>query len=89
MSASVRGDRRWRKSSFSDASGEGDCVEVALRRDLRWQKSSFSGASGQGDCVEVAFEAAVRDSKDPDGPILAVDPGTWRRFVAFTSRVSR
>ncbi|WP_433230202.1 DUF397 domain-containing protein [Actinomadura formosensis] len=56
----------WRKSSRSDASG-GDCVEVAS-----WRKSSRSDSSG-GNCVEVGrgvSVVAVRDSKDPDGPML-------------------
>ncbi|RSN68113.1 DUF397 domain-containing protein [Actinomadura sp. WAC 06369] len=40
-----------------------------------WRKSSYTGPNG-GDCVELASFAetvAVRDSKDPDGPMLAVD----------------
>ncbi len=39
---------RWRKSSYSD--GTGNCVEVAFSD---WRKSSYS--SGTGNCVEVAF----------------------------------
>jgi hypothetical protein len=42
----------------------------------RWRKSSRS--TGGSECVEVAFtgNGAVRDSKNPTGPILAVDlPG--------------
>ncbi|MEV7971082.1 DUF397 domain-containing protein [Sphaerisporangium sp. NPDC088356] len=42
---------------------------------LKWYKSSYSGGNG-GSCVEVAGLAgdriAVRDSKNPSGPILAV-----------------
>jgi hypothetical protein len=53
----------WRKSSFSGSNG-GDCVEVA------WSKSSFSG-SNAGNCVEVASGlGALRDSKNPSGPVL-------------------
>ena len=53
----------WRKSSFSGSNG-GSCVEVA------WRKSSFSGGNG-GNCVEVAFTiGALRDSKNPSGPVL-------------------
>ena len=41
-----------------------------------WFKSSFSNGQG-GACVEAAFNLpgsgmAVRDSKHPDGPVLAV-----------------
>ena len=47
-----------------------------------WRKSSHSGANG---CVEVARggdRIAVRDSKDPSGPILLFTPQEWRAFVA-------
>lgn len=38
----------------------------------RWRKSSRS--SGQnGACVELANLGAVRDSKNPTGPVLRVD----------------
>ena len=50
-----------------------------------WRKSSYS--NGEASCVEVAAAArtvAVRDSKDPHGPRLAVPAGSW---AAFTQRV--
>jgi hypothetical protein len=50
----------------------------------RWRKSSYSG-NGGGDCVEVASNlpgiVAVRDSKDPAGPRLAVTAEVWSEFV--------
>lgn len=50
-----------------------------------WRKSSFSGGSG-GNCVEVATNLpgviAVRDSKDPDGPVLTLTSAQWRSFAA-------
>jgi uncharacterized protein DUF397 len=50
----------------------------------RWLKSSYSG-NGGGDCVEVARNlpgvVAVRDSKNPDGPVLIVSRGEWASFV--------
>lgn len=52
-----------------------------------WRKCSRSGANST-DCVEVAFaevEAAIRDSKNPAGPILILTPGSWR---AFTQQVA-
>ncbi|MFC6884742.1 MULTISPECIES: DUF397 domain-containing protein [Actinomadura] len=49
----------------------------------KWRRSSRSGTSG-GDCVEVAALArniGVRDSKDPEGPRLALSPDAWRTLV--------
>ncbi len=51
---------------------------------LRWWKSTRSGGSG-GNCVEVAATSPawhVRDSKDPDGGLLAVTPEAWSAFIA-------
>ena len=48
-----------------------------------WSASSFCGQSG--DCVEVRVrggEIAVRDGKDPDGPVLTFTPAEWRAFLA-------
>ncbi|WP_203655598.1 DUF397 domain-containing protein [Actinocatenispora rupis] len=48
-----------------------------------WRKSSRSNASGN--CIEVmdlGERVAVRDSKDPAGPMLVVSSRAWRRFVA-------
>ena len=51
----------------------------------KWRKSSRSGDNG-GACVEVARNlprtVAVRDSKDPHGPVLTVAPAGWRDFIA-------
>lgn len=73
----------WFKSSYS-SSGDGDCVEVALS----WHKSSYCSGS-QGDCVEVAAcpgTVHVRDSKDVDGPQLALPSAAWSSFVAYATR---
>ena len=49
-----------------------------------WWKSSFSGYPHQN-CVEVALLAlesvAVRDSKDPSGPVLVFTRAEWIAFV--------
>jgi hypothetical protein len=59
-------------------------VNIDLDR-AEWRKSSFSGGSG-GNCVEVATNlpgmVAVRDSKDPAGPVLTLTPAQWRSFTA-------
>jgi hypothetical protein len=49
---------------------------------LVYRKSSYSGQ--QNNCVEVApvrEGTAVRDSKDPGGPILRFSADSWRAFV--------
>ncbi|WP_236246750.1 DUF397 domain-containing protein [Streptomyces sp. CC210A] len=51
---------------------------------MYWIKSSHSGTNG-GDCVEIASGVPglvpVRDSKDPDGPVLAFERASWVSFV--------
>ena len=50
-----------------------------------WHKSTRSNGSG-GACVEVARNfpgiVAVRDSKNPRGPVLTVESAGWREFIA-------
>jgi hypothetical protein len=53
------------------------------RSNLAWRKSSFSES---GNCVEVAIEEEsgivyVRDSKTPNGAILAVSSSAWQEFA--------
>jgi uncharacterized protein DUF397 len=57
-----------------------------MKHDLsnaRWRKSSFSGANNN--CVEIAGNlpgiVAIRDSKNPDGPALAVTRARWAAFM--------
>jgi hypothetical protein len=48
-----------------------------------FRKSTKSGSNG-GNCVEVAMNipgvVAVRDSKDPDGGTLVLNPSEWDAF---------
>lgn len=50
---------------------------------VTWIKSTRS--NGSGNCVETAAlpdgTRAVRDSKNPDGPVLTFAPPGWRAFV--------
>lgn len=79
----INGHVTWRKASHSTSNG-GNCVEVGV-----WRKASYSTSNG-GECVEVGSApgavVAIRDSKDPDGPRLAISPAGWR---AFTRRVKK
>lgn len=46
-------------------------MTVPHNTDNQWRKSTRS--QDQGACVEVHPGGAVRDSKNPHGPVLAVD----------------
>ncbi|MYU10476.1 DUF397 domain-containing protein [Streptomyces sp. SID8361] len=50
-----------------------------------WRKSSYSNNDG-GMCVEVADNlpgiVPVRDSKNPDGPVLIFQNDAWSTFIA-------
>jgi len=52
--------------------------------EMMWHKSSYS--NHDANCVEVADLAdggrAVRDSKDPSGPVLTFTASEWSAFVA-------
>ncbi|MGR3937050.1 DUF397 domain-containing protein [Streptomyces sp. BRA346] len=56
----------------------------------RWRKSSYSG--GANDCVEIAdltdtayAAVAIRDSKEPHGPLLFVTPKSFGVFIRHVS----
>jgi hypothetical protein len=74
----------WFKSSYSGSDGDA-CLEVAVS----WHKSSYSGSSGDN-CVEVAAcpgAVHVRDSKDKEGPQLALSPVGWSDFISFAGQL--
>ncbi|WP_405545508.1 DUF397 domain-containing protein [Streptomyces phaeochromogenes] len=79
---------QWRKSSYSGDTG-GSCVECAPLGPLTWRKSTYSGDQG-GECVEVAdiptpTTIAIRDSKNPAGPTLTLDPATFTTFLNWAA----
>ena len=54
-------------------------------RTITWITSSRSGA-GNSNCVQVGIcdeHVILRDSKDPDGPVLTFDREVWRGFIAW------
>jgi Domain of unknown function (DUF397) len=56
-------------------------------RNMIWRKSRLS--TNHGSCVEVASttgKVALRDSKDPEGPILLYTPEEWHAFLDGAKR---
>ena len=56
-----------------------------------WFKSSYSGGSGT-ECVECARMSEgtlVRDSKDPNGPMVTVGSVAWESFIRQLNRQAR
>jgi len=56
--------------------------------ELEWFKSSYSDSSNGHDCLEVAAcpdTIHIRDSKNPDGPQLHLQPAAWADFVAYAA----
>ena len=52
-------------------------------RHLTWHKSRYSSDQG-GNCIEVAKlekHRAIRDSKEPAGPVLTITPAQWSAFT--------
>ncbi|WP_030388587.1 DUF397 domain-containing protein [Streptomyces sp. NRRL S-241] len=65
---------QWRKSSYSGTNG-GECVECAPLGSAAWRTASYSGTTG-GD-----GKVAVRDSKNPGGPVFTVTADAFGAFV--------
>ncbi|MFT7840110.1 DUF397 domain-containing protein [Saccharothrix sp. BKS2] len=56
----------------------------------RWRKSSRSNTGNDAQCVELAsvgIGAAVRDSKNADGPALVFPPSAFGSFLTGLKRV--
>jgi hypothetical protein len=56
----------WRKSTF-DSGEDPSCIEIAV----------VPGSKEGSDYV-----VAMRDGKNPDGPVLIFTPDEWRAFTA-------
>ncbi|MGV9891490.1 DUF397 domain-containing protein [Streptomyces sp. NPDC003395] len=57
--------------------------------ELMWFKSSYSGGTDGESCVEIAHTPGtvhVRDSKQTQGPRLALPATAWATFVTYASR---
>jgi Domain of unknown function (DUF397) len=57
-------------------------LSKSARRNLAWHKADSSTVNGQ--CVEIASVAgkiAIRDSKDPDGPVLVYTSAEFGAFL--------
>ncbi|WP_030718086.1 DUF397 domain-containing protein [Streptomyces sp. NRRL F-2580] len=65
---------QWRKSTYSSTNG-GECVECAPLGGAAWRKASYGGTTG-GD-----GQVAVRDSKNPGGPVFTVTAEAFGVFV--------
>ncbi|MFI0419398.1 DUF397 domain-containing protein [Spongiactinospora sp. 9N601] len=61
--------RQWKKSMRSD----GHCVEVT---------TVDSADSSHNKAAEGEQLFLLRDSKNPDGPVLTFTPAEWEAFVA-------
>lgn len=71
------GDSIMEKWIRSNHCGGGECVEVV------WRQSRHCDSSA---CVEVTDQEGVvlmRDSKDPDGPVLQFTKEQWQEFIRF------
>ncbi|MGW0609978.1 DUF397 domain-containing protein [Streptomyces sp. NPDC002788] len=56
--------------------------------ELAWIKSSYS-SSGDGDCLEIATHPHtihIRDSKNKQGPQLALSPTAWAAFLTHATK---
>jgi hypothetical protein len=66
--------REWKKSSYSNSFSNG--VEVA------WRRSSHSFSNGQRvEAASTGGTVLVRESKDPDGPVLTFRSPEWDAFI--------
>jgi hypothetical protein len=64
-----------RKAGTMSIIDPGECNPV-------WRKASYS--AGNGECIEVASargQVTVRDSKNPEGPVLRYSADAFRTFL--------
>lgn len=54
---------------------------------ISWRKASYS--AGNGECVEVSSRlglVSIRDSKNPQGPVLSYSAGAFKLFLDAAKR---
>lgn len=72
-----------------EAVGEAQDMKTSDLGDVRWRKSTRSGVNGN--CVEFAQlndgDIALRDSKDPSGPVLTFGRAAWSAFLQMPPQI--
>ncbi|MGW1077341.1 DUF397 domain-containing protein [Streptomyces sp. NPDC002537] len=59
-------------------------ADLEVADENAWFTSSYSNEISGADCVSVAplaGQVGIRDSKQPDGPAVAVPTASWTSFV--------
>ncbi|MGW0768380.1 DUF397 domain-containing protein [Streptomyces sp. NPDC002676] len=57
--------------------------------ELAWFKSSYSDGTDGESCLEIATTPGtihVRDSKNTEGPRLALSPAAWADFLPYAAK---
>ncbi|MFI6390033.1 DUF397 domain-containing protein [Nonomuraea sp. NPDC050540] len=75
----------------TDKRDEREVLVTSLNFAPQWFKSSFSTPGGE--CVEVAglpgMRMAVRDSKNPSGPVLEFSMDEWQGLISIIKADSK
>jgi hypothetical protein len=71
----------WRTSTYSNNGG--NCVEVEVAHaSVRPEDAGSRDGGYRSAAARTGPAVAVRDSKDPDGPVLAFSPAAWHAFAS-------
>jgi hypothetical protein len=69
----------WRKTGYSNNAGE--CVEVT-HASVRLTNAGSGDGGNRSAATRARPAVAVRDSEDPDGPVLSFGRAEWHAFAA-------